>query len=432
MESLERLKQKIIRSGADDTALTKNKVKNSLIKFVNNKIVNNTLSDSNNISIFIAKDKKLVTTSVKDISDKNISKLIEKLLAFIKHIKPNPNYNGIAKGPFEYPNIPDTYDKKVEDFDSIDYVKKGINAALENSKRTSGTFVSQIVESDLVSSNDVKANEKSSSLYFSIRAFSAKEASGHQVSCSRVLDKFDPEKAGRKAGEISKMSLNPENVNPGSYNVVFDHLPISNLFSYIIDAASIFSVEAGLSFLTDKLNKKIGNFTLIDDATFPNGLGSTSFDEEGHPTKKNTIMDKGILKTFLHNTSSAQRYNVENTANAGIISPRPWNTVLEGKTGNPFDVKKGIYITNTWYTRFQNYTLGDFSTIPRDGAFLIKDGEITTPLKNLRISDNMLNILKNISTVSKEKEQIKAWDVESPIITPKVLIKNVNITRPTI
>ena len=54
------------------------------------------------------------------------------------------------------------------------------------------------------------------------------------------------------------------------------------------------------------------------------------------------------------------------------------------------DVKKGLYLTNTWYTRFQNYAKGDFSTIPRDGIFLIEKGKIKQSLKDLRISDNAL------------------------------------------
>ena len=176
---------------------------------------------------------------------------------------------------------------------------------------------------------------------------------------------------------------------------------------------------------------KYGDFTLEDDATLPTGFNSVSFDDEGVPTKKTTIIDKGILKTYLHNTSTAKKYKVETTANAGLISPKPFNVVFDCRKGDIFDVKEGIYITNVWYTRFQNYSSGDFSTIPRDGAFLIKNGEIVQSLKGMRISDNMLDILKNIQCCNKKLWQIKSWEAEIPTFTPEVLVNNVSITKPT-
>jgi PmbA protein len=137
------------------------------------------------------------------------------------------------------------------------------------------------------------------------------------------------------------------------------------------------------------------------------------------------------LRTYLHNTSTAKKYKVKTTANAGLIGPSPSNLILEGKKGNPFDIDNGIYVTNVWYTRFQNYATGDFSTIPRDGMFLIENGEICGPINGLRISENMLNLLKNISVFGKNPQQITSWEAEIPVITPDVLIKNVRFTKPT-
>ena len=95
------------------------------------------------------------------------------------------------------------------------------------------------------------------------------------------------------------------------------------------------------------------------------------------------------------------------------------------------DVKKGIYITNTWYTRFSNYLAGDFSTIPRDGIFLIEKGEIKYPIRGIRVSDNMLNVLKNVKAVGNDPKQILFWlEVTTPTIAPHVLVKDVNITKP--
>jgi PmbA protein len=313
--------------------------------------------------------------------------------------------------------------------DEVDLMQKGINATLENANRSDGIIEKYITNNFLLTSNNVEAEDKSTGLYFSIRAFKDKNSSGHMNSCSRMLNKFDVENAGKIAGEVARLAENPIEGKAGRYNIIFSYMPMAALLNNIMDSASIFEVESGLSFLANKLNKKVGNFNLIDDATLENGFNSSRFDDEGMPTQKNYVIKNGILKTYLHNTSTAKRYNVKSTANAGLISPSAFNIILEGRKGDIFDIKKGLYVTNIWYTRFQNHLTGDFSTIPRDGIFLIENGEVTKSIKNIRISDNFINLMKNISIVGKENKQLKSWEAETPVVTPEVLIKNVNVTK---
>ena len=424
--------KKLLLEGVDEIVVENTSTDSKQIKFANNKIVKTGSEANSNIEIFIAKDKKLVSTSLKDPTEKNADLLIKKVISFLQFVKPNENFKGLAKGPFKYQAVPDTYDKKLLDLDMVDAVEAAINKALENSNRTNGILEVSESKKYLLTSNDVEASEKGTSGYFSMRALASKDASGHNVANSRILSEFDFETAANRASETAKRALNPIAGEPGKYNIIFEPLPFANLLDYTGSAASIFDVEAGLSFLAGKLGKEIGNFTLVDDATIPNAPFSTSFDSEGSPTKRTVLVDNGVLKTYLHNHSSAQTYNLDNTANAGIISPHSWNLVFNAEQGDIFDVKKALWITNTWYTRFQNYSTGDFSTIPRDGIFLIENGEVKQSLKNIRISDNILNILKNVKLAGKDKERILSWETEKPVITPAVLVKDVNVSRPLV
>jgi PmbA protein len=158
------------------------------------------------------------------------------------------------------------------------------------------------------------------------------------------------------------------------------------------------------------------------------------FDDEGAPAKENVIIDHGVLKGYLHNNSTAKIFKTETTGNAGLVFPNPWN--IEMDAGNVSkdelfkDTKKGLYLTNTWYTRFQNYARGDFSTIPRDGIFLIQNGEIKQSIKDLRISDNAATMLNNVAAISKERQHIHWWgEADPPSLSPYVLIKNVHLTK---
>jgi len=423
------LKKELIKKGMDDVIIHFYETEGRQLKFVNNKVVKTGSELTSNISIFCTKDKKIISTSLKDISKTKADELIKKIINFSKNLTPNKDYNGIAEGPFKYKTKFD-YDKNIMNIDESDLLEKAINKALETSKRVAGNFEIWDLKTYLLTSNEIEAKENSSNLYFSLRAFNKKDESGHMTCCSNTLKNFDVEKTAERAAEIATLAKNPIEASSGKYPVIFSHMAFAPLLNNTAEASSIYNLESGFSFL-QKLNKKYGNFTLEDNATLPNGFNSTGFDEEGVPTQKTTIVDKGILKTYLHNTSTAKKYKTKTTANAGLISPSPFNIVFDCKKGDIFDVKEGIYITNIWYTRFQNYANGDFSTIPRDGAFLVKKGEIKQSIKGLRISDNMLNILKNIQSCNKKVIQIKSWEAEIPTFTPEVLVDNVNITKPT-
>ena len=60
---------------------------------------------------------------------------------------------------------------------------------------------------------------------------------------------------------------------------------------------------------------------------------------------------------------------------------------------------------------------------------MVKNGKIVQSLKGLRISDNMLNLLRNIKCCSKDVLQIKSWEAEIPAFTPEVLVDDINITK---
>jgi len=424
-----------LRQGADDVIVNASISRSRQIKFANNGIVITKTWHSEVIGVFLASKRRIVSTVLTNLSRKNIDGSIDNLMRFANSLKPSDDYRGIADGPFKYENIPDSYDKHLLS-DGIDYVEGAINAALRHGERTAGVLYMTAAEDYITTSNSVEASDKKTQIEISIRAFD-KNASGHGVNCATNLGDFDPAKAGEKAGRIAKQaSINPKEGKGGRYDVIFDPLGFANLLGNIMGFASAFSVDIGESFMADKINKKIGNeiLTLVDDGSLAGGFNSSRFDAEGVPTRRNVVVENGILRTYMHNTSTARKYKTKTTANAGLVSPRPWNAIIEPGDHTKDElfsgVNNGLYITNLWYTRFRNYRTGDFSTIPRDGLFLIEDGEISQSLKNLRVSDNLQHILENVTALGTNREWIHWWDAGIPSLLPYVLVRDVTITKP--
>ena len=432
------LKKGLLKKGSSDVVVSAETKNTYQIKYSNNKIDATKNWELTSIGVFACYNKRIVVTGIRDVSRVSADEAIRSIIKMAKASQPNKEHYGIARGPFKYNKIQEGYDKKITKLEEkgVDLVGGAINLSIEsNAKRCSGVFEFGENSIFLTTSNNVEAREKATRAYFSIRAFKDKHASGHMVSVSRVLKKLEIEEAVLKATSIANQSVNPKNIAPGKYDVLFDYLPFANILASLGNASSIFSVEAGLSCLGDKLNKRVASniITIVDDATLKNGLNSTMFDAEGVPTKRNTIIKEGILKTHLHNTSTAHKHKTKTTANAGLIAPDPFNIVLKRGNLNKSEmisqIKRGVYLTNVWYTRFQNYNTGDFSTIPRDGAFLIKNGKIAYPIKNIRLSDNLINILKSTTALGKETKQIQGWEIATPITTPLAIVRGLNITK---
>ena len=429
---------KFVKAGADDALVDVNENQTRQIKFANSKISITQSWNRINADVFVAVGKKLVSTSLKDFSENAIFDSVDRIMKFVGATKPTEEYDGIAEGPFKYHEIEETYDPDVENLDerAVDLAMAGINASINNGvKRNAGVLESSTFSSYLLTTNNVEAEDKGTTLYFSLRALIDKYASGHSVSNSRILKKFSPEEDGVQASETAKLAQNPGPGKEGVYDVLFEPLPFSNILCQIGEASSIFNVESHLSCLAGKMGEQVASssVTLKDQADIPNGYNSTKFDAEGTPTQTTPIIQEGTLKNYLHNTSTAKRHNTKTTGNAGIISPTPFNIVLEEGSSSKEEIisemKKGLIITNVWYTRFQNYVNGDFSTIPRDGMFAVENGKISGAIKELRVSENLLKVLKNVSMIGNQSKQVFGWEVELPVETPAVLVKEVTLTK---
>jgi PmbA protein len=197
---------------------------------------------------------------------------------------------------------------------------------------------------------------------------------------------------------------------------------------------SAYYVMVQLSIFVEKIGEKVASeMVTLRDVPAAYSMSNRVFDDEGVSTQENVIIEKGQLKTYLHNTSTAKIFKTKTTGNAGIVSPGPWNIEMDAGDMSREEllkqVKQGLYLTNTWYTRFQNYKAGDFSTIPRDGIFQIENGEIKQSLKNIRLSDNALRMLNNITGISKERQHVHWWaEADPPSLSPFILMKDVQIT----
>ena len=256
--------------GADDVVVSAVSEEATQLKFANSTISTTQMWHSDKLNIFLAIDKKLIGTSIRDLSTKAADDAVSRMLKFAAAALPNKEYMGIAEGPFSYAGISETYDKSIVELGetAVDLLKGAISVAHSNgAKRTAGVFETTFFSTYLLTSNGAEAEDKGTKAYFSVRAFVDKYASGHHICNARVLRRFTPEASAERAAVIAKQAVNPLPGVPGTYDVIFSPLPFANILESVGKAASIFNVESKLSCFSGKLGKKVGNdnVTLVDD-----------------------------------------------------------------------------------------------------------------------------------------------------------------------
>ncbi|MEE9236890.1 MAG: TldD/PmbA family protein [Thermoplasmata archaeon] len=429
----ERIVNRALKAGAQDVVANVYANRSYQIRFAQNQPVISNQWRERAAFVGVVVDKRVVATEIEDLS--NVDERVDDLVALARRSQENPLYGGLAEGPFQYSDV--AVDKRIIDLDDGgDYVEAAVNAAMaEGAVETAGSFWKNDYEHFLHTSNGAVGRDHRVSVYISIRAFMAPESSGHGIACASSLSEFESEVAGRKAGQIAALAKNPKSGEPGKYDIIFDPLILSSLTYEIGRQCSAFAVLAGLSPLKDKIGESVASeaVTIIDDGS-ADSINRLRFDEEGVPTQRNVLIDKGVLRTYLHNTSTAKLFEQETTANAGLVEPLPHALFCQpgdySREELFAEMKDGLWLTNTWYTRYQSYITGDFSTIPRDGIFRIKDGEIVEVWKDIRLTDNILNLWQQIDAVGRETHQLKWWyEVPRPVFAPYAVARDIEITR---
>lgn len=428
-----------IRLGASDVAAEYVRVDTNMIRLANNEVsVFNSFSEDY-VTIYIAFREKRAVSSTTTLSKKGLEGLVKRTASMALEAPPSDVYAPLPSGPFEYSKDllrPSMRWKGHEGL--IEWVEEGINAALnEGAARVAGSLTFHRMRRRLLTTAGIDVEEEKNCVELSLRAFTDKDASGQFATATAKEEEFDPGLVGKTAGEIAKLATKPVDGEPGEYDVVLGPMTTANLIEEVGYAASAYRVDAEHSFLVGKLGEKVAGdgLTLIDDPTLVGTYGSTAFDAEGRPTKRNVIIKDGVLTTYLHNSHTAKKWNVESTSNAGLIVPHPFNLIVDGKGSRGWDLlsklDNGIFVTNDWYLRYQDVRAGDFSTIPRDGMFYVRKGSIERSIKGLRLSDNFLRILLNVEEVSSDRYWIKWWEVETPVCAPYLLVRGVRLTKST-
>ena len=425
------------RLGVDDAVALSARGADSMIRFANSSVTVVNRVEEAELTVYLAKDKRRAIASTSNLEGTAVKKFVGDLFSSMKGL-PESEYVPLPDTPSKYAPSRLGFDRKLEELDDElpSLAKAAIDsAAAAGGKRSAGVINAGKGTVAILTSAGTIGSDSRTAITLNIRSFADNEASGHGLSCSSSLSGFDPKEAGRRAGEGAKRMKDASEPEAGKYSVLLSPTVASNLVETVAAAASAFSVDAGTSYLAGKLGKKVGSpqFSLTDHGVTEGGLGGRVFDDEGVRTRANKIVEGGDLRGYLHNLTTANKWKTKSTGSAGFVTPHPWNLEI-GRGDSSYEemvreMKRGIILTSNWYTRFKNYRTGEFSTVPRDGAYLVEGGRVVKSLKGMRAGDDLQRMFSAVTMLSREREWIQWWEVDTPTLCPWMLVDGVTITR---
>jgi PmbA protein len=221
-----------------------------------------------------------------------------------------------------------------------------------------------------------------------------------------------PEEIGRIAASRAVRRLGARKVETQKVPVIFEPRTARSLLDNIFEAVHGVSVYRQESFLAGRLGEKVAaeSLTVIDDATIPGLFGTTPFDDEGVPSRRTVVIEKGVLKSYLLNTYAARKLGLKTTGNAsrgltGNAGIGHGNFHIEKGSVAPEEILKGIpngfYVTELIGFGV-NIVTGDYS---RGAAGLwIRNGELAFPVSEVTIAGNLKDMLMGLETIGSDLE----------------------------
>ena len=407
-----------LETGADFAEIYYEKTKNTTFRLNDSKLDSIDTNDEEGLGIRIIKKDESYYTSTTNFEPKNIEKTIRRLLKNISEEKGrkvvlNELVDKRRKAKISHDSFP--ISKKKELLYKIDEIARKqskevvqVSAGIIESDKeftiansdslliTGNSILTRIVATIFTEKNGIKTHEfvdYGKGLGYELL---------DEISIDEMIEKTTKTAIEKLDAKDFKGGELPVVIAPGFGAVIFHEA-----CGHGLEATS---VAPHLSVFSDDLGKKIASpkVTLIDDGTIAGAWGSSIIDDEGNPTQKNVLIDKGILKSYLvdHFNSKQMKQTINGCGRRQdyhySTTSRMSNTYLAPGTDKVDDMIKSIKL-GVYCERMSggsvNPSTGDFN-FAVDTARLIEDGKIKELLKGITLIGNSKEILKNVEMVS--------------------------------
>jgi PmbA protein len=360
------------------------------------------------LRVFIGKRQASVSGS--DISADARAKLVDRCIAMAR-LAPEDPYAGLAdpdrlaRGPLRDLDLYDPAEPEPEALEAKARTAEAAARAVEKVTNSDGASASWSAgQWRMVTSAGFMGLHRASSFSIGASAIAGDEngmETGYDGRSVRWQgDLPTPESLGSEAGRRAAGRLGARKIASTTAPVIFENRLAASLLSPLIGAISGPSIARGTSFLKDRLGQPVfaRGISVTDDPHRRRGLGSSPFDDEGVENGPNSLIDDGVLTTWLLNSSSARQLGLATTGHASRGLAGPPGVSTSNLTLTPgartqaelmADAGSGLLITSMFGPSLNGNT-GDWSV--GCSGFWFEDGQIAYPVNEITVAGNLIDI----------------------------------------
>lgn len=384
-----------------------------LTRFANNTIHQNVAERDIEVTLRLMIGKQIGTAITNRSDDAALDELVGIARSYAQASPEDPGYPGLAE-PAAYTPV-SAFDQATQACSPETRAKAvGVvcRLAAEKGLNASGAFSTSASALAVANSQGVFAYHPGTSADFQTVVMSSDSSGRAQGSAWKVSD-IPVEKLGKDAILTAERGKAPRKIEPGEYTVVFEHYVTEDLLSmlnfYGMGAQSLLE---GRSWMNERIGQQVMSekVSIWDDGLDLSGA-PLPFDFEGVPKQRVELVTKGVAMGPVYDRYSGAKAGKPSTGHALPPAMRGFGPVATNLFMAPGEssvdemirsTERGLYINRFWYTRLVHPRDCVITGMTRDGVFMIENGELAYPVKNLRYTMPYVQVLANVEAIGKE------------------------------
>ena len=409
-----------------------------LTRFANNGIHQNVSDSDAQLHVRAVAGKRLGRAVTNDLSDQGVAKAVEQARHAALLMPEDPDFPGLPE-PTVHASV-DSYDAATA---SCSPEARANVAAIvcrkaeASSLTASGAYRTGIQETAVASTRGVKAYHAGTFTALIVTTMSD-SSSGWAKGGSWQVSDIDAEALAGEAIDKALQGLNPQKIEPGNFTVVLDHYAVDDLLAALsLYGMSAQSVQEGRSWMNDVMGQRAMSpqVSIWDDGLDLTGWPAP-FDAEGVPRQKVHMVKEGVVGDPVHNCYTAAKEAQASTGHQRTTTGGPTASNLFMKPGKDTleqmiaSTGSGLYVTRFYYTRLMHSRGCVMTGMTRDGTFLIEDGRISHPVKDLRFTQSYVEALASVEAVG-DGTKLLLNEHGFSTRTPKLKLGSFNFTGVT-
>jgi len=437
-----------IRKGADQAQATAFTWIEDLTRFANSQIHQNVATHRDGLKVRVVLRRKIGDAAIDSFDPRSIEAAVGSAIKIARVSPPNELFKSLPE-PKKYAPLKGTFDSKTANCNPnlrADNAKRAIQIAHKKTtlvKAVAGSYMTGSASFAVSNSLGVDAKAQVSLAQMAVTVISERQGSeghGYYSAFARSMKDINVDEVAEKAADKSVRSVQPIRLEPGEYEALLAPDAVSLSLSYVSNGFLGSWFQDGTSFVKHNLGKQVFDekFSLKDDARDVATLYVTPVDGEGVPKRALTLVKNGFVdeSSICYDSYTAGKEQKSSTGHALVpffeafgTGPDLVNIVLEpGQASEEEMIKEtkyGVYVSRFHYVRTVNQPRMILTGLTRDGTFLIENGEITKPVRNLRFTDSFLDVYKGTQMVGKDRERQQLATV-SPLKVAKLRFTGVS------